>query len=152
MLFLLNSCSKNDRVENIPSKENIATSYDYIPTEIELANLINNYRTSIGLNPLVLENFVSKISAVHNVYMIDKNSISHDLFQERFKEIVTNLGAKKVAENVAFNFNSSQSALNAWINSPEHKANLEGDFTHFGISIKTNASGTKFYTNIFYKK
>ena len=148
----MNYCSKNDRVENIPSKENIATSYDYIPTEIELANLINNYRTSIGLNPLVLENFVSKISAVHNVYMIDKNSISHDLFQERFKEIVTNLGAKKVAENVAFNFNSSQSALNAWINSPEHKANLEGDFTHFGISIKTNASGTKFYTNIFYKK
>ena len=152
MLFLLNSCSKNDAVENIPLKENIATSYDYISTETELANLINNYRASIGLNALVLENYVSKLSEVHNAYMIDKNTISHDLFQERFKEIVTNLGAKKVAENVAFNFNSPQSALNAWIASPEHKTNLEGDFTHFGISIKTNANGVKFYTNIFYKK
>ena len=38
------------------------------------------------------------------------------------------------------------------LNSAGHKANIEGDFTHFGISIRTNAEGKKYYTNIFVKK
>ena len=31
--------------------------------------------------------------------------------------------------------------------------NIEGDFTHFGISVKTNpTTGKKYYTNIFMKR
>lgn len=152
ILFSLNSCSKNEVSETVPVKENVVVNYEYETIETNLVSLINGYRLSKGLNVLVLDNYVSKISEGHDNYMIDKNKISHDLFDTRFNNIVTIRGASKVSENVAFNYNTAQSTLNAWLNSPEHKTNLEGDFTHFGISIKTNSNGVKFYTNIFMKK
>ena len=152
ILFSLNSCSNDEVSETVPVKENVVTNYDYIAIETDLAKLINDYRASKGLNVLTLDNYVSKISEGHDHYMIDKNEISHDLFDNRYNNIVNVHGARKVSENVAYNFNTAQSTLNAWIKSPEHKANLEGDFTHFGISVKTNSSGVKFYTNIFMKK
>ncbi|MFN4199584.1 MAG: CAP domain-containing protein, partial [Flavobacterium sp.] len=43
----------------------------------------------------------------------------------------------RVSENIAYNFNTNNAALNAWINSEGHNENLLGDYTHFGISIKT---------------
>jgi uncharacterized protein YkwD len=61
------------------------------------------------------------------------------------------LGAKKVGENIAFNYNTPQAVLDAWLNSPIHKQYIEGDFTHFGISIRLNSEGKKYYTNIFMK-
>jgi uncharacterized protein YkwD len=83
--------------------------------------------------------------------MITTNVVSHDGFVARSENIMSVLGAKKVAENIAYNYSTSQAALNAWLNSPTHKENLVGDFTHFGISIRLNAEGKKYYTNIFAK-
>jgi uncharacterized protein YkwD len=38
------------------------------------------------------------------------------------------------------------------LNSASHKENIEGNFTHFGIAIRENATtGKKYYTNIFVK-
>ena len=152
LLFLLNSCSNNESTETSSQKENISTEYNYVANETELLDLINGYRISKGLTALVLENYLSKSSENHVLYMISKNEISHDLFLNRSNDIMNSLGANKVAENVAYKFNSANSTLTAWLASPLHKQNLEGDFTHFGISIKTNSEGVKFYTNIFMKK
>ena len=146
------SCSKNETVDATPIKQNVLTHYDYAANETELVSLINDYRVSQGLNILILDNYVTKVAENHDIYMIGKDAISHDFFNQRFQDIVANANGKKVAENVAYKFNNAQSVLNAWINSPEHKLNLLGDFTHFGISIKTNANGVLFYTNIFTKK
>ena len=85
--------------------------------------------------------------------MISRKVVNHDLFPQRSENIIEVLGAVKVNENVAYNFVSSSSALNAWLNSPGHKENIEGNFTHFGISIREDAeTGKKYYTNIFIKK
>ena len=85
--------------------------------------------------------------------MIQNNVVNHDQFQERSKNIIEVLGAVKVNENVAYNYVTPNSALHAWLNSPGHKANIEGDFTHFGISIRINpVNGKSYYTNIFIKK
>jgi uncharacterized protein YkwD len=43
-----------------------------------------------------------------------------------------------VSENIAYNYNTPEAAINAWLASPSHKANIEGDHTHFGIAIKEN--------------
>jgi uncharacterized protein YkwD len=46
-----------------------------------------------------------------------------------------------------------ESAFSAWMNSPAHKANIEGDYTHFGMSVTTDTqTGRKYYTNMFIKK
>ncbi|MNY65131.1 hypothetical protein D3C86_2023500 [compost metagenome] len=62
------------------------------------------------------------------------------------------LGAKRVGENVAYNYKTPEAAVRAWLDSPGHKENIVGDYTHFGLSVTTDAAtGKKYYTNIFVK-
>jgi uncharacterized protein YkwD len=152
-LFTLISCSSNETEESTVAKPELIQNYDYNSDELQLADLINEHRVSLGLNPLQLINHVSYKSEEHNAYMIARKVVNHDLFSQRSENIMEVLSAVKVNENVAYNFVTSNSALNAWLNSPGHKANLEGNFTHFGISIRIDEStGKKYYTNIFIKK
>lgn len=152
-LFTLISCSSNENEVSTAAKPELIQNYDYNSDELQLADLINEYRVSLGLNPLQLINHVSYKSEEHNAYMIARKVVNHDLFTQRSENIMEVLSAVKVNENVAYNFVTSSSALNSWLNSPGHKANLEGNFTHFGISIRIDEStGKKYYTNIFIKK
>ena len=153
-MFTLISCSSNDTEDSTPvAKPQLVQDFNYNTDELQLADLINQHRVSLGLNPLQLINHVSYKSEEHTQYMIAKKSVNHDLFAERSENIIEVLGAFKVNKNVAYNFMTPAAALNAWLNSPGHKANIEGTFTHFGISIKEDpATGKKYYTNIFIKK
>ena len=152
IVFTMNSCSSNSS-ENPTSSASTqkAMPYTYNSTEIEAMALINNYRVSIGLNELKQINHISYKSEEHDNYMITNNVVNHDDFVARSENIMEVLGAKSVSENIAYNYNSPQAALDAWLKSPTHKANIEGDFTHFGLSIRVNADGKKYYTNIFVK-
>ncbi|MFV8376006.1 CAP domain-containing protein [Flavobacterium sp. LB1P62] len=154
LFFVISSCSSDN--PELPTLA--ATSYqkivdyNYNTSEIETLNLINTYRVSIGLNSLGKINYISLKSEEHNNYMIINNVVDHNDFLARSENIMNVLGAKSVSENIAYNYNSSQSVLNAWLASPEHKKNIEGSFTHFGIAIRVNPStGKKYYTNIFAK-
>ena len=152
-VFTLLSCSSNALNDSIVPQAKLIQNYDYQPDEIELIHLINAYRVSIGLNELQIINHISYKSEEHNEYMIANNVVNHDLFDERAQNIIQVLGAVKVNENVAYNFSTSNSVLHAWLASPGHKANIEGDFTHFGLSIRENpTNGNKYYTNIFIRK
>ena len=146
------SCSKeemaSDQNDNVPAN----VTYNYSQEELELMNIINDYRVSRGLNSLSKVDYMSAKSEEHDNYMISKGGISHDYFQDRYEALVKNLGAVNVSENLAYNYSTPQGVFNAWLNSTGHKANIEGDFTHFGISIRTNSEGKKFYTNLFMKK
>ncbi len=152
ILFTMVSCSSD--TNEAPSQENrLVTTYDYNDTELRLVTIINDYRASIGLNTLAVINHISYKSQEHNLYMIDNNVISHDLFQQRATNLMEVLGANRVAENLAYNYQTPESAMNAWLNSPGHKANIVGDFTHLGISITVDqTTGKKYYTNMFIKK
>jgi uncharacterized protein YkwD len=125
-------------------------NYTYTANELEAMKLINDYRVSIGLNTLEKINHISYKSEEHDNYMITNNVVNHDDFVARSENIINVLGAKTVAENIAYNYSSPQAALDAWLNSAGHKQNIEGNFTHFGISIRENpTTGKKYYTNIF---
>ncbi|MGL2966077.1 CAP domain-containing protein [Flavobacterium sp. XGLA_31] len=146
------SCS-SDSSESTTADNKLVTTYNYNDTELQLVTLINNYRQSIGLNTLQVINHISYKSEEHNEYMIDNKVVNHDYFYDRSENLIEVLGAEKVGENIAYNYLTAESAFNAWLNSPTHKANIEGDFTHFGISVTTDpATGRKYYTNMFIKK
>lgn len=126
--------------------------YPYQEKELEILEVINDYRASIGLNRLQYIDHASFIAEEHNAYMISKNSLNHDYFDDRAQDIIRNSGAKRVYENVARNFTQAPPLLQAWLNSPGHKANIEGDFTHFGLSVSVHPETGKLYcTNIFVK-
>jgi uncharacterized protein YkwD len=131
------------------SSEKKVYNYTYSTAELETMTLINNYRVSLGLNELKQINYISLQSEEHNKYMIANNDVNHDGFVTRSENIMKVLGAKLVGENVAYNFTTPQAVFNAWILSPQHKKNIEGNYTDFGISIRENDKGQKYYTNIF---
>jgi uncharacterized protein YkwD len=154
IVFTLHSCSNdsNNNDETTKSTPEIVIDYNYNSSELEVMDLINEYRTSIGLNTLEKINYVSVKSEEHNNYMITNNIVSHDDFVARSGDIIKVLGVIKVSENIAYNYNTPKAALNAWLASPEHKKNIIGDYTNFGISVTENPiNGRKYYTNIFVK-
>ncbi len=155
LVFTMISCSNEetaDETKLLPS-EKLVTEYSYKDDELELANLINEYRVSIGKNELQMVNHISYKSEEHNDYMIVRKVVNHDYFEVRSNNIIQLLGALKVGENLAYNFSTPNAALHAWLNSPGHKANIEGDYTHFGISISVDPdNGKKYFTNIFMKR
>nr|WP_309759780.1 CAP domain-containing protein [Flavobacterium sp.] len=151
VIYTMNSCSSDEsEVADVSAKK--VVSYSYNTIELQTMDLINKHRVSVGLNPLEKINHMSFKSEEHDNYMIANNVVNHNDFVARSENIINTLGAKTVSENIAYNYNTPESVLNAWLASPSHKANIEGDHTHFGIAIKENpANGRKYYTNIFAK-
>jgi uncharacterized protein YkwD len=152
VVYSMNSCSSDS--SETPSSSTATMKvmdYTYNSSELDAMNLINTYRVSVGLNALQQINHISYKSEEHDHYMIANDVVNHNDFVARSENLISVLNAKRVGENIAYNYNTPQSVVNAWLNSPTHKENIEGDYTHFGIAIKTNQEGKKYYTNIFVK-
>lgn len=150
LFVMIMSCSPS--VEDSVAAIQIHT-YKYCFDEVELMHIINNYRKNKGLSQLLVIDHISYLSAQHNRNMIQLNAVNHNAFVERSNELIQLYGAVDVGENVAYNYISNNGVLDAWINSPDHKKIIEGNFTHFGLSItKDTVSGKKYYTNIFIKE
>ena len=150
IVFTLISCSSDSSEDTVTP---IVENFSYSDTELDLMSKINDHRISVGLTPLEQINHISYKSSEHNDYMIENDVVGHQYFDQRATNIKQVLGAVNVSENVAYNFQSNEGVLNAWLLSDGHKENIEGDFTHFGISVKTNpTNGRKYYTNIFMKR
>lgn len=148
------SCSSDtsDTSEIEKPYDKLVTDYSYNDSEIELMQLINQHRENIGLKALIKVNHISFKSEEHSNYMIANRVVNHDNFTVRSENIMRVLGAHSVGENVAYNYKTSDAVLIAWLASGDHKKNIEGDYTHFGIAIKIDAeNGRKYYTNIFAK-
>lgn len=153
LLFLVLSCStqENDDINLIKEIELI--DYSYQPNELELFHLINDYRYSIGLNKLNLINHISNKCKEHNEYMIEHHLVNHDEFPIRSQNIINVLGAKKVGENIGYNYDTPTLVLDAWLKSVDHRKTLENDFTDIGLSIVENSiNHRKYYTIILIKK
>lgn len=153
--FLTSCSSDSESIDNSTSNSvasATAQTYSHSSFELELLDLVNEYRVNQGLNALTIIEHISYVSGEHSDYMIYENQVSHDNFSQRKTNMQQVLGAIRVGENVAFGYSTATAALNAWIQSDSHRANLEGDYTHFGISVKNNSEGKKFYTNMFIKQ
>lgn len=152
-LCSMQSCSQDElKNEVVQLQEAKIIAYSYSTFELETMQLINDHRVSIGLNPLEIINHMSHKSEEHDNYMIANNVVNHNDFLARSENIKKILGAKKVGENIAYNFNTPELVLKAWLASPGHKVNIEGNFTHFGLAIRENpVNKKKYFTNIFAK-
>ena len=120
--------------------------------EIEILELINDHRLSIGLNALTNMTDIKAQAYGHTNYMKSVGSVSHTNFYQRKQYLVNNAGAVNVGENVAYAYSSAQAVVNAWINSESHRENMEGDYTNFDISAEQDEDGRWYFTNIFVKK
>jgi len=147
LLALISLTCASDEFSTPPVKY----SYGYSQAELNMLDLINIYRDSKNLNTLTEIEHISYKCHEHNIYMIENHVVNHDFFSQRADNIIAVLDATRVGENIAYNYQTNYSALTAWLNSPGHKANLEGDYTNFGISITESANHRKYITLILVK-
>lgn len=155
LLITFASCSTDNADENTPANETnfvVDNEYRYSDIEQSVISKINAYRSEKGLNSLEIINHISNVSEGHDEYMISINTLTHALFAQREENLKKTVGAVFVGENVAYNYTTAESVVNAWLSSPAHKANIEGNYTHMGISIRPNSEGKLYFTNIFIRK
>lgn len=120
--------------------------------ELEILDLINEHRLSMGLSTLDDMDIVKSVAYSHTDYMVETGEVSHANFFKRSEYLKENAGAKEVSENVAYGYTSAESVVNAWLKSEAHKNNLEGNYTNFDVAAEKNENGKWYYTNIFIKK
>lgn len=156
LCFVITSCSKDDPAEVETANYNIDLALaqkNDSQMSAEILNLINTHRATLGLSALVLDNqYASAFAVKHTQYMIEKEQISHDNFGYRSEGIKYHDNAEVVGENVAYGYDTAESVMNAWLNSPGHKAIIEGDYTHTGFGVMKNTKGQSYYTQLFYRK
>lgn len=139
VLFAFVSCSKDDDIEK-PEAITMAE---------EILQLVNAHRASIGRVALSYDTLANNLAYDHTLYMIEQNDISHDDFEERADILFGEGNANSVGENVAYGQRSAKAVMEAWLNSSGHRKNIEGDFTHIGIAVVKNTSGTYYFTQLF---
>lgn len=148
----LTSCSTDSVAEDAIDSIEVPVAPQAKQIEIEIMELINAHRITQGLSPLNDHNTVKAVAFTHTDYMIEEDNVSHDNFFQRKQSLQLNANANVVSENVAYGFSSAESVVNAWLNSPSHRENIEGNFTDFDISAEKNNEGKWYFTNIFIKR
>ena len=104
--------------------------------EAEIVAHTNAQRARYGLPPLsVCPNLMSS-ARQHCQWMASANSMTHT--------------RAAVAENIAAGQNSPSEALNSWMNSSGHRANiLGGGYSTIGVAAFTSASGQTYWCQQF---
>ncbi|NDV41926.1 CAP domain-containing protein [Flagellimonas sediminis] len=155
LLFTLSECSTTSTQEEEQYTEatlgNDKVTIDPVAMETDLLALVNQHRSDIGLNALENSTVSYKYAEEHNDYMISKNSLSHDNFENRATKIAEVTNAVSISENVARYYTTAEKTLEGWLNSSSHKAAMEGDFTHTTLSVELDKEGRPYFTQIFMK-
>ena len=149
--ILFNSCAPED--DGIYFEKISESKSEYTDIELEILDLVNDYRTSKGLNTLIKLDIISSVALSHTNYMVETGEVNHANFPQRNENLIINAGAKSVGENVAYGYSSAKGVVHAWIKSDGHRAIIENEkYTHFGISTKQNSKGRNFFTHMFIRQ
>jgi uncharacterized protein YkwD len=124
----------------------LGASEDY-----SLATLLqetNSYRNQDKENPLRINSELDQAAQTKAQDMVNKNYWSHTSPSGQTPwNFIVNSGYEyqKAGENLAYGFSSAQDVVKAWMNSPDHRANvLNNDYEDvgFGVAQSKNYLGT----------
>ena len=123
--------------------------------EKEVFNLINKQRTANGLSALKVDNEVQRVAKIKAQDMVNNNYFSHNspTYGSPFEMLQSfKVSYKTAGENIAGN-SSNSGAVNAWMNSSGHKANiLNNSFNYTGIGVVSSPKYGKVYVQMFIGK
>lgn len=131
------------------------TTTNLTADELEVFNLINAKRTKNGLSALKIDSEVQNVARIKAKDMVDNNYFSHTspIYGSPFDMLKSfKVSYKTAGENIAGN-SSNSAAVNAWMNSSGHKANiLNSSFNYTGIGVVTGSKYGKIYVQMFIGK
>src|SRR5690625_4858463 len=105
--------------------------------EQEVVELTNKEREKQGLNPLKVDDELSKVAREKSRDIKANNYFSHDspTYGSPFDMMEQyGISYRTAGENIAKGQRTPEEVVNGWMNSDGHRANiLSGDFTHIGV-------------------
>jgi uncharacterized protein YkwD len=111
----------------------------------------NQFRAQNGRSALLWNQDIADLAYRHSKRMGEgKVPFGHQGFRRRVDNFPR--PARAAGENVFMGTISgdvARIAVNAWINSPGHRANLLGNYNRCGIGVYQNDRGVWFFTQIF---
>lgn len=123
--------------------------------EQEVFNLINKQRTANGLSALKVDAEVQRVAKIKAQDMVNNSYFSHTspTYGSPFEMLQSfKVSYKTAGENIAGN-SSNSGAVNAWMNSSGHKANiLNSSFNYTGIGVVNSPKYGKVYVQMFIGK
>lgn len=131
------------------------TNKDLSKDELEVFNLINKKRIANGLTALNIDDELQNVARVKAKDMVDNNYFAHNspTYGTPFN-MIKNFGItyKAAGENIAGN-SSNQGAVNAWMNSEGHRANiLSNNYNYTGVAVVSSPKYGKIYVQMFIGK
>lgn len=147
--------SANSSGSNTNSNSNNATAATLTADEQEVFNLINQQRINQGLSALKADAELQRVARIKAQDMVDNNYFSHTspIYGSPFDMLKSfKISYKTAAENIAGN-SSNSAAVNAWMNSAGHKANiLNSSYNYTGIGVVSSPTYGKVYVQMFVGK
>ena len=140
---------------NTPTPKTNDNNSGLTADELEVFNLINSKRSAAGLALLKVDSEVQNVARAKAQDMVDKNYFSHTspTYGSPF-DMMKSFGIKykTAGENIAGN-SSNTGAVNAWMNSEGHKANiLNSSFNYTGVGVVSSSKYGKIYVQMFIGK
>ncbi|MCC5615987.1 CAP domain-containing protein [Nostoc sp. CHAB 5836] len=130
-----------------------ASKTDTAALEEAVFKQINDYRVSQGFKKLTRNSAIDNQARIHSQNMA-KGIVpfGHTGFSERVK--AAGIPYSSAGENVAYSQGYSDPATTAvqgWLKSPGHLANIRGNFEKTGIGVASNSRGQIYLTQIFFR-
>lgn len=145
-----NTGTTGDNTNN--NQNQTTTQTNLTADEQEVLDLINEQRTKQGLKALQIDAETQRVAKIKAQDMVDNNYFSHNspIYGSPFDMLKSfKVSYQTAGENIAGNSNN-RAAVNAWMNSSGHKANiLNGKFNYTGIGVVTSKKYGKIYVQMF---
>ena len=140
--------SGEEQVENSTNSEDAGLTVD----EQETFDLINEQRIAKGLPPLQIDDELQNVARIKANDLVEGDYFSHTspTYGSPF-DMMKNFGIsyRTAGENIAGNSTNS-GAVNAWMNSEGHKANiLNNSYNYTGIAVVYSPKYGKLFVQLF---
>ncbi|MBD2458664.1 CAP domain-containing protein [Nostoc sp. FACHB-87] len=134
----------------------LAQTVNTAKLEAEVFTQINQYRASLGLPALTRNSTIDNQARTHSQNMAQgRVAFGHDGFGARIQAIAVTIPYSAAAENVAYNqgySNPATQAVQGWLRSPGHLANIKGNYNLTGVGVAVNSRGAVYFTQIFIRR
>lgn len=122
--------------------------------ETELLRLVNDHRLLLGLPLLNPSTQLGDAARAHCRDMIDRRFFAHaspEGLTPAERLTLADIDWSTVGENIASGYSTPQAVFDAWLASPEHKANMESlGFTVAGVGYAQDANPTPDFPQVYY--
>lgn len=133
--FMLCTLLTAAAAEGTPTQSKLADEFELIAIEQAIVEQTNAQRVRYGLPALEVDVDLMKGARKHAIWMARNRSLQH---------------SHGVAENIAMGYPTTAAAMNGWMNSSGHRANiLNRSYRRVGVAAYQSSGGTIYWCQQF---